>query len=217
MQTAEHLAEARDAYAQTVKQPWFAGPLYVATAKLALLQGRLADADAAVAEGLRVAGSDLGFRGAALRHRGTRDRGSRRPCPGAPQRNGGGEGPVARRRPWASSWAQDVTRAAGRSGPDASHRGLCGRMRRGDCQTRRAQQCRALDVAAEAWERLAEPYPTAYAGCREAEALLLAGLSRDRVRCRCAGRTRRHGAWAPCRSPPKLRAWRAAAESPERS
>src|SRR5207247_4648024 len=56
---AEHLAVARDAYAQTVTQPWFATPLFVATAELALLEGRLDDADAAVAEGLRVAVTDL--------------------------------------------------------------------------------------------------------------------------------------------------------------
>jgi tetratricopeptide (TPR) repeat protein len=52
---AEHLAVARDAYAQTVTQPWFATPLFVATAELALLEGRLDDADAAVAEGLAFA------------------------------------------------------------------------------------------------------------------------------------------------------------------
>ena len=58
---AEHLAVARDAYAQTVTQPWFATPLFVATAELAVLEGRLPDADAAVAEGLRVAGADPGY------------------------------------------------------------------------------------------------------------------------------------------------------------
>jgi DNA-binding CsgD family transcriptional regulator len=36
-------------------------------------------------------------------------------------------------------------------------------------------------VAAEAWERLAEPHRAAYARYREAEALLLAGASRERV------------------------------------
>jgi DNA-binding NarL/FixJ family response regulator len=50
---------AREAYAQTVTQPWFATPLFVAAAELALLEGRLDDAGAAVAEGLRVAGADL--------------------------------------------------------------------------------------------------------------------------------------------------------------
>ena len=58
---AEHLAVAREAYAQTVTQPWFATPLFTATAELAMLEGRLGDADAAVAEGLRVAGADLIF------------------------------------------------------------------------------------------------------------------------------------------------------------
>jgi DNA-binding CsgD family transcriptional regulator len=62
---AEHLAVAREAYAQTVTQPWFATPLFTATAELAILEGRLDDADAAVAEGLRVAGADLIF-GASL-------------------------------------------------------------------------------------------------------------------------------------------------------
>jgi len=36
-------------------------------------------------------------------------------------------------------------------------------------------------VAAKAWERLGEPYPTAYARWRQAEALLLGGLARELV------------------------------------
>ena len=36
-------------------------------------------------------------------------------------------------------------------------------------------------AAAKAWERLGEPYPTAYAHWREAEALLLGGVAREQV------------------------------------
>ena len=36
-------------------------------------------------------------------------------------------------------------------------------------------------AAAKAWERLGEPYPTTYARWREAEALLLGGVRRERV------------------------------------
>ena len=36
-------------------------------------------------------------------------------------------------------------------------------------------------AAAQAWEQLTEPYPAAYARRREAEALLLAGVARERV------------------------------------
>ena len=58
---AEYLAEAGEVYLHTVKQPWFAAPLYVATAELALLESRLVDAEAAVAEGLQVASGNLAF------------------------------------------------------------------------------------------------------------------------------------------------------------
>src|SRR5215211_7499602 len=58
---AGHLAVAREAYAQTVTQPWFATPLFMATAELALLEGNPGAAGAAVAEGLKVAGADPGF------------------------------------------------------------------------------------------------------------------------------------------------------------
>jgi DNA-binding CsgD family transcriptional regulator len=46
-------------------------------------------------------------------------------------------------------------------------------------------------AAATAWERLGEPYPAAYARWREAEALLLGGLARERVEAslRAAHRT----------------------------
>jgi DNA-binding CsgD family transcriptional regulator len=37
------------------------------------------------------------------------------------------------------------------------------------------------EAAAKAWERLGEPYPTAYARWRQAEALLLGGLGREQV------------------------------------
>ena len=178
---AEHLAEARNAYAQTVKQPWFAGPLYVATAKLALLEGRLTDADAAVAEGLRVAGSDLGFaaplyvlgvRATADRAEVARARRNEDQVVAACQlgnalglelakrmsaTEGDGAVPTPRTGAHAATGGAELARLRGRSEPDL------------------------WTVAAEAWVGLAEPYPTAYLRYREAEALLLAGFSRERV------------------------------------
>jgi DNA-binding CsgD family transcriptional regulator/tetratricopeptide (TPR) repeat protein len=178
---AEHLAEARDAYAQTVKQPWFGGPLFVATAELALARGRPTDADAAVAEGLRVAGGDLSFaaplyalgvRAAADRAEIARARRNEDEVIGACQlgnalglelaermspNEANGAVPTPRTSAYAATGGAELARLGGRSEPDL------------------------WTVAAEAWEGLDEPYPAAYARYREAEALLLAGRSRDRV------------------------------------
>lgn len=178
---AEHLTEAGDAYAQTVKQPWFAGPLFAATAELALLEGRLVDADAAVSEGLRVAGSDLGF-AAPLYVLGVRATANRAELARAHRNEdevleacqlGNALGlelaervsraeadvavPTPRTGAYAATGGAERARLGGRSEPDL------------------------WTLAAEAWERLAEPHPAAYARYREAEALLLAGVSRERV------------------------------------
>jgi DNA-binding CsgD family transcriptional regulator len=181
----EHLTEAREAYLQTVKQPWFTGPLFVATTELALSQARLADADAAVNEGLRVAGRDLNFgvplyvlgvRAAADRaelaraHRNENDvieacrLGRALHAELVSQMSPIDAGavpppgiPTPRTRAWADTGQAELARLGGHSDPDL------------------------WLAAAEAWDRLDQPYPTAYARYREAEALLLAGLSRKRV------------------------------------
>jgi DNA-binding CsgD family transcriptional regulator len=179
---AEHLAEARDAYAQTVKQPWLAGPLFSATAELALLEGRLADADAAVSEGLRLTGTDLGF-AAPLYALGVRAAANRAELARAhrneddvleacqlgnalgmelAERMSSTEADAAAPTPHTAAYAAtsnaERARLGGRSEPDM------------------------WKVAAEeAWERLAEPHRAAYARYREVEALLLAGVSREQV------------------------------------
>jgi DNA-binding CsgD family transcriptional regulator/tetratricopeptide (TPR) repeat protein len=188
---AEHLAVAREAYARTVTQPWFATPLFVAAAELALLEGRPGDAGDAVAEGLAVAGADpafaaplyaLGLRAAADRaeraraHRdgevaleagraGTALAGELR-ARLAPERADGAV-PTPRTEAQAVLCEAELARLDGRGDP--------GRWA----------------AAAAAWERLGEPYPAAYARWREAEALLLGGLARDRVEAslRAAHRT----------------------------
>jgi len=153
----------------------------VATAKLALLEGRLTDADAAVAEGLRVAGSDLGFaaplyvlgvRATADRAEVARARRNEDQVVAACQlgnalglelaermsaTEGDGAVPTPRTGAHAATGGAELARLRGRSEPDL------------------------WTVAAEAWVGLAEPYPTAYLRYREAEALLLAGFSRERV------------------------------------
>jgi len=178
---AEHLAVARDAYAQTVTQPWFATPLFVATAELAVLEGRLPDADAAVAEGLRVAGADpgyaaplyaLGLRAAADRAelaRARRDdeevleaRRAGDTLTGQLQARLSPEGadgalPTPRTEAQAVLCQAELARLDGRTEPDL------------------------WEAAAKAWERLGEPYPTSYARWRQAEALLLGGLGREQV------------------------------------
>ncbi|MFL6265070.1 MAG: AAA family ATPase [Actinomycetes bacterium] len=178
---AEHLAVARDAYAQTVTQPWFATPLFVATAELAVLEGRLPDADAAVAEGLRVAGVDpgnaaplyvLGLRAAADRAELARARRDDEEVLEA-RRAGdtlagelrarlspeGADGalPTPRTEAQAVLCQAELARLDGRTDPDL------------------------WEASAKAWERLGEPYPTAYARWRQAEALLLGGVGREQV------------------------------------
>jgi DNA-binding CsgD family transcriptional regulator/tetratricopeptide (TPR) repeat protein len=178
---AEQLAVAREAYAQTVTQPWFAIPLHLAAAELALLEGRLGDADAAVAQGLRVAGADVNFAAPlyALGVRAAADRAE-----------------LARARR-----ADDQVLEARRTG-DALAEQLRGRLppeaADGTVPTPPTQAQAALGqaelarlgghsdpdlwaAAATAWEELGQPYPTAYARWRQAEALLLGGRGREQV------------------------------------
>jgi DNA-binding CsgD family transcriptional regulator/tetratricopeptide (TPR) repeat protein len=178
---AEELAVAREAYAQTVTQPWFAIPLYLATAELALLEGRLGEADAAVAEGLAVAGEDLNF-GAPLYALGLRAAADRAEL--ARARRAGDEVQEARR---VGDALAGELRA--RLSPDAAG-GVVPTPRAQAqavlCQAELARLEERSDpdlwaAAAKAWEGLAEPYPTAYARWREAEAQLLGGLAREQV------------------------------------
>jgi DNA-binding CsgD family transcriptional regulator/tetratricopeptide (TPR) repeat protein len=178
---AEYLAEAGEAYLHTVKQPWFAAPLFVATAELALLEGRLADADAAVVEALEVAGRNLTF-AAPLYVLGVRAAADRAELARAHRNEDAvldacrlgnalgdelrarmspegvdGAVPTPPTRAYAAVGEAELARLAGRSDPSL------------------------WAAAAQAWEQLAEPYPAAYARWREAEALLLAGAGRERV------------------------------------
>jgi DNA-binding CsgD family transcriptional regulator len=178
---AEHLAVAREAYAQTVTQPWFATPLFVATAELAMLEGRLGDAGAAVDEGLEVASADLIF-AAALYALGLRAAAERAEL--ARARRAGDEVLRARRvgdalagelRARLSPEAADGTVPTPRTDAQVA---LC------EAESARVGGHSDPDrwaAAAKAWERLSEPYPTAYARRRQAEALLLGGLARERV------------------------------------
>jgi DNA-binding CsgD family transcriptional regulator/tetratricopeptide (TPR) repeat protein len=178
---AEHLAVARDAYAQTVTQPWFATPLFVATAELALLEGRLDDADAAVAEGLRVAVADpnsaaplyaLGLRAAA--DRAERARARRADAEAHESRRAGSTLADGLRRRLSSEGADGTVPT-----PPAEAQAALGQA-----ELARLDGTSDPDLwaaAATAWERLGEPYPAAYARLREAEAMLLGGYGRERV------------------------------------
>ena len=178
---AECLAEAGEAYLRTVKQPWFATPLFVAKAELALLEGRFGDADAAVAEGLQVDAGDLAF-AAPLYVIGVRAAAERADLA------------RARRAETDLAKAVELAEALGRElgarmSPEQPHDSVptpriwaCAVV----CDAELARlaghsNAELWKTAAESWERLAEPYPTAYAGWREAEALLLAGVARGRA------------------------------------
>jgi DNA-binding NarL/FixJ family response regulator len=67
---------------------------------------------------------------------------------------------------------------------------------------RRAHRPHLWEAAAKAWEGLGEPYPTAYARWRQAEALLLGGLAREQVEpsLRAAHRTATELGAAPLRA-----------------
>jgi DNA-binding CsgD family transcriptional regulator/tetratricopeptide (TPR) repeat protein len=178
---AEHLAVARDAYAQTVTQPWFATPLFVATAELAVLEGRLPDADAAVAEGLRVAGADPGY-AAPLYALGLRAAADRAEL--ARARRDDEEVLEARRA--ADTLAGELRARLSPEGVDGAVPTPRTEAQAVLCQAELARLDGRTDpnlweASAKAWERLGEPYPTAYARWRQAEALLLGGVAREQV------------------------------------
>jgi DNA-binding CsgD family transcriptional regulator/tetratricopeptide (TPR) repeat protein len=178
---AEHLAVARDAYAQTVTQPWFATPLFVATAELAVLEGRLPDADAAVAEGLRVAGADPGY-AAPLYALGLRAAADRAEL--ARARRDDEEVLEARRA--GDTLAGELRARLSPEGADGAVTTPRTEAQAVLCQAELARLDGRTDpdlweASAKAWERLGEPYPTAYARWRQAEALLLGGLGREQV------------------------------------
>ena len=178
---AEHLAVAREAYAQTVTQPWFATPLFTATAELAMLEGRLGDADAAVAEGLRVAGADLIF-DAPLYALGLRAAADRAEL--ARARRTGDE--VLEAREVGNALAGELRARMSPEGADGTVPTPRTEAQAVLCEAELARLGGHSDpdlwaAAAKAWQRLGEPYPTAYARWREAEALLLGGLVREQV------------------------------------
>jgi DNA-binding CsgD family transcriptional regulator/tetratricopeptide (TPR) repeat protein len=176
---ADYLAEAGEVYLHTVKQPWFAAPLFVATAELALLESRLVDAETAVAEGLQVASGNLAFaaplyvlgiRAAADRaelaraHRNADEvlqarrlgdtLGVELRAQMSPERADGAV-PTPPTKAYATVGEAELARLEGRSDPDL------------------------WAAVAQAWEQLTVPYPAAYARWREAEALLLAGVPHE--------------------------------------
>jgi DNA-binding CsgD family transcriptional regulator len=177
----QHLAVARDAYALTVTQPWIAAPLFAATAELAIVESRFADARAAVAGGLRLSGGAVVF-GAQLYALGLRAAADEAEL--AHARRAGDEVHEARRV--GSALAAELrTRMSPEKAdgtvstpPTEAAAVLCeaelARLRGHD-------DPELWDAAATAWERLAQPYPTAYARRRMAEALLLHGVARDEV------------------------------------
>jgi len=181
LSATQHLAAAREAYAGTVTQPWFATPLCMATAELALAVGRPQDADAAVTEGLRAAGADVVFAAplCALGLRATADRSEL-----ARAERSDGEVLDARRVGGALA---DLLRA--RMAPEGAE-GMVPTPRMeahalaGEAELARLDGHSDPDLwaaAAKAWELLGEPYPAAYARWREAEAQLLGGVGRDQV------------------------------------
>jgi len=178
---AEQLAVAREAYAQTLTQPWFATPLFVATAELALLEGRLGDADSAVDEGLGVAGADpssgawlyaLGLRAAADRAELAR---ARRDDEEAIEARRAGDALAVEFR---ARLSPEGTDGAVPTPPTEALAVLC------EAELARLEgrsDPQVWEAAAKAWERLGEPYPAASARWRQGEALLLGGFGREQV------------------------------------
>ena len=178
---APHLAAAREAYAGTVTQPWFATPLFIATTELALAEGRPRDADAAVTEGLRAAGADILFAAPlfALGLRAAADRAEQ-------ARAGRSDDEVLDARRFGDALAAQLR---ARMAPEGADGAVHTPRTEAHALVGEAELAR-LDghsdpylwaAAANAWQRLGEPYPAAYARWREAEAQLLGGVARDQV------------------------------------
>jgi len=178
---AEHLAVAREAYAQTVTQPWFATPLFTATAELAMLERRTGDADAAVAEGLRAAGADVNF-AAPLYALGLRAAADRAELAHARR----DDEEVLEARRVGEALAGELRARLSPRGADGASPTPRTEARVVLCDAESARLAGRSDpelwaASAKAWERLDEPYPTAYARWRQGEALLLGGLPREQV------------------------------------
>ena len=178
---AEHLTLAREAYALTVTQPWIASPLFAATAELAIADRRLDDARAAVAEGLRLSGADVVF-SAQLYALGLREAADRAELADAHRDDD--ETREARRVGGALA-----AELRARMSPDTADGRVPTPRTNALVALCEAELARLLGqgdpgpwaAAATAWDRLSQPYPTAYARWRTAEALLLRGTARDQV------------------------------------
>ena len=177
---AAHLAVAHDAFAQTVTQAWLAGPLFARTAELALLQGRPADASSAVAEGLKLVGSDSTF-AASLCTLGLRAAADRAEL--ARARRTDGEELEARAVGHELASRLHARTSAGTANPTAA---LPPRVEAeavtGEAELARLQGHNDAELwgsAAKSWELLGEPHPAAYAHWRQADSLLTVGWSRD--------------------------------------
>ncbi len=200
---AAHLAVAHGAFAQTATQAWLAGPLFARTAELALLGGRPADASTAVAEGLKLVGLQqhlaaslctLGLRAAADRAelaRARRTRGEELEALAV------GDALAVEQRARASP---GIANPAAALPPPVKAEGVTGVAELARLGGHSDPDLWA--AAAKAWERLGEPYPTAYARWREAEALLLGGVVREQVEpsLRAAHATARELGAAPLRA-----------------
>ena len=177
---AAHLEVAHDAFTQTVTQAWLAGPLFARTAELALLEGRPADASTAVAEGLKLVGlqqhlaaslSTLGLRAAADRAELAR---ARRTEEEELEARAVGHELATRLR--ARTPATTANPAAALP-PRVEAEALTGEAELARLQGR--NEAELWGTAAKSWELLGEPHPAAYAHWRQAESLLMAGVTRD--------------------------------------
>jgi DNA-binding CsgD family transcriptional regulator len=177
---AAHLAVAHDALAQTVTQAWLAGPLFARTAELALLEGRLADASTAAAEGLRLVGLQphfaaslctVGLRAAAERAELAR---AQRTEKEELEARAVGHELVGRLRSRASAGTENPAAALP---PTVEAEAATAEAELARLQGR--NDAELWGTAAKSWELLGEPYPAAYAQWRQAESLLVAGVTRD--------------------------------------
>jgi len=155
--------------------------LFVATAELALLQGRLEDAGAAVAEGLQVATRDLAF-AAPLYVMGVRAAAERAELARARR----AEAELAKAAELGQAWGRELAARMSPDGTDGwvSTPRIWAYAALGNAELGRLagrSDAELWKTVVDSWDQLAEPYPAAYARWREAEALLLAGIARGRA------------------------------------
>jgi predicted ATPase/DNA-binding CsgD family transcriptional regulator len=175
----QHLSVAQSAYAQTVTQPWFAAPLFAASAEVAIMQHRLGDADKAVTDGLPLAGRDLTAQ-TSLYVLGLRAAADRAELARA-QRASGELATVRKAGEELASGLRAAIERAEAGGTPPTPRAEADMIL---ADAERARMDGVLDpevwaAAAKAWIRLGQPYPAAYARWREAEVLLISGAVRD--------------------------------------